>query len=163
MTLMIACCSPAESFLEETLSTLNYATRARNIQNRPMIQMDPKEQLIFNLRQEAKLLRLENEFLRQQIAHNGGVVRFKDFVVVVAMVLGQACSDTCCVALLLVCCCVGLPCECTTMNHCCVAVDHVVAGDCIVYVDYCIERGSSCDRGLSCNCGRLYCIRGLLY
>ena len=96
MTLMIACCSPAESFLEETLSTLNYATRARNIQNRPMIQMDPKEQLIFNLRQEAKLLRLENEFLRQQIAHNGGVVRFKDFVVVVAMVLGQACSDTCC-------------------------------------------------------------------
>ena len=107
MTLMIACCSPAESFLEETLSTLNYATRARNIQNRPMIQMDPKEQLIFNLRQEAKLLRLENEFLRQQIAHNGGVVRFKDFVVVVAMVLGQACSDTCCVALLLllVCCC----------------------------------------------------------
>ena len=68
MTLMIACCSPAESFLEETLSTLNYATRARNIQNRPMIQMDPKEQLIFNLRQEAKLLRLENEFLRQQLA-----------------------------------------------------------------------------------------------
>ena len=51
------------------------ATRARNIQNRPMIQMDPKEQLIFNLRQEAKLLRLENEFLRQQLAaHNGGVV-----------------------------------------------------------------------------------------
>jgi hypothetical protein len=75
MTLMIACCSPAESFLEETLSTLNYATRARNIQNRPMIQMDPKEQLIFNLRQEAKLLRLENEFLRQQLAaHNGGVI-----------------------------------------------------------------------------------------
>jgi hypothetical protein len=52
---MIACCSPAESFLEETLSTLNYATRAKNIQNRPMIQMDPKEQLIFNLRQEAKV------------------------------------------------------------------------------------------------------------
>ena len=26
MTLMIACCSPAESFLEETLSTLNYGT-----------------------------------------------------------------------------------------------------------------------------------------
>ena len=141
MTLMIACCSPAESFLEETLSTLNYATRARNIQNRPMIQMDPKEQLIFNLRQEAKLLRLENEFLRQQIAHNGGVVRFKDFVVVVAMVLGQACSDTCCVALLLLLlvCCVGLPCE---YNH------HY--------------EPLLCGCGLCCGWG-LYCIRGLLY
>ena len=61
--------------MEETLSTLNYATRARNIQNRPMIQMDQKEQLIFNLRQEVKLLRLENDFLRQQLSiHNGGVV-----------------------------------------------------------------------------------------
>ena len=62
MTLMIACCSPAESFLEETLSTLNYATRARNIQNRPMVQMDPKEQLIFNLRQEAKRFGLRMSF-----------------------------------------------------------------------------------------------------
>ena len=75
LTLMVACCSPSEAYLEETLSTLNYATRARNIQNRPMIQMDQKEQLIFNLRQEVKLLRLENDFLRQQLSiHNGGVV-----------------------------------------------------------------------------------------
>ena len=66
------------SFFFEIIQLLfiyHSATRARNIQNRPMIQMDPKEQLIFNLRQEAKLLRLENEFLRQQLAaHNGGVV-----------------------------------------------------------------------------------------
>ena len=27
MTLMIACCSPSSFFMEETLSTLNYATR----------------------------------------------------------------------------------------------------------------------------------------
>jgi kinesin family member 12 len=75
LTLMVACCSPSEAYMEETLSTLNYATRARNIQNRPMIQMDQKEQLIFNLRQEVKLLRLENDFLRQQLSiHNGGVV-----------------------------------------------------------------------------------------
>ena len=75
LTLMVACCSPSEAYMEETLSTLNYATRARNIQNKPMIQMDQKEQLIFNLRQEVKLLRLENDFLRQQLSiHNGGVI-----------------------------------------------------------------------------------------
>ena len=75
LSLMVACCSPSEAYMEETLSTLNYATRARNIKNRPMIQMDQKEQLIFNLRQEVKLLRLENDFLRQQLSiHNGGVV-----------------------------------------------------------------------------------------
>jgi chromosome segregation ATPase len=34
MTLMIACCSPAESNLSETLNTLQYANRARNIKNK---------------------------------------------------------------------------------------------------------------------------------
>ena len=36
--LMIACCSPAASALDETLSTLSYATRAKNIRNRPTVQ-----------------------------------------------------------------------------------------------------------------------------
>lgn len=52
LTLMIACVSPSSHNLDETLSTLNYATRAKNIRNKPMVQIDPKEQLIFNLRQE---------------------------------------------------------------------------------------------------------------
>ena len=35
----------------------------------------PKGTVNFNLRQEVKLLRLENDFLRQQLSiHNGGVV-----------------------------------------------------------------------------------------
>lgn len=54
VTLMIACCSPSSSQLEETLNTLNYATRARNIKNKPTVQVDPQEQLIFNLRQEVQ-------------------------------------------------------------------------------------------------------------
>jgi hypothetical protein len=33
-TCMVACCSPADSSLEETLNTLKYANRARNIRNR---------------------------------------------------------------------------------------------------------------------------------
>ena len=37
--LMFACCSPAESYLEETLNTLQYAARARNITNKPAMQV----------------------------------------------------------------------------------------------------------------------------
>ena len=74
LTLMIACCSPASNVIEETLrfvdsaqipvapsphftssgSTLNYATRAKRIQNKPVMQLDPKEQLILNLRREVR-------------------------------------------------------------------------------------------------------------
>jgi hypothetical protein len=39
-TLMIACCAPSNSHLEETLSTLNYAIRARNICNKPCVRVD---------------------------------------------------------------------------------------------------------------------------
>jgi len=35
--LMIACISPSETYLDETSSTLNYATRAMNIKNKPII------------------------------------------------------------------------------------------------------------------------------
>ena len=65
--LMIANISPALAYAEETLSTLNYATRAMNIKNKPVIQMDNKEQIIFNLRREIQLLKMENEYLKDQI------------------------------------------------------------------------------------------------
>lgn len=39
-TLMIACISPADSNFGETLNTLNYASRARNIKNRVMVNQD---------------------------------------------------------------------------------------------------------------------------
>lgn len=67
LTLMIACCGQASVHAEETLSTLQYATRAKNIHNKPRIQVDPKEELIFNLRREVKLLRMENEYLKAQL------------------------------------------------------------------------------------------------
>ena len=35
--LMIACVSPSSEYAEETLSTLNYACRAMNIKNKPVI------------------------------------------------------------------------------------------------------------------------------
>ncbi|XP_076618260.1 kinesin-like protein 3A [Colletes latitarsis] len=42
MTLMIACVSPADYNLDETLSTLRYADRARKIKNKPVINQDPQ-------------------------------------------------------------------------------------------------------------------------
>ena len=38
---MIACISAADSSLDETLNTLKYASRARNIRNRPCINLQP--------------------------------------------------------------------------------------------------------------------------
>lgn len=40
-TSMIACISPAEINFEETLNTLKYASRARNIKNKPIVNRDP--------------------------------------------------------------------------------------------------------------------------
>lgn len=36
-----------------------------NIKNMPTIQMDPKEQVIYNLNRENEMLRKENEYLRE--------------------------------------------------------------------------------------------------
>ena len=53
-TFMIACCSPADSNLEETLSTMKYASRARNIKNTPVVNLDPKTALIQQLKKRIK-------------------------------------------------------------------------------------------------------------
>lgn len=65
--LMIACVSPSHVYVDETLSTLNYATRTMNIKNKPVVQMDAKEQIIYNLKREIYLLKLENEYLKEQV------------------------------------------------------------------------------------------------
>eukprot|EP00697_Spironema_sp_BW2_P012623 gnl/Spiro4/29223_TR14293_c0_g1_i1.p1 gnl/Spiro4/29223_TR14293_c0_g1~~gnl/Spiro4/29223_TR14293_c0_g1_i1.p1 ORF type:complete len:657 (+),score=-29.84 gnl/Spiro4/29223_TR14293_c0_g1_i1:112-1971(+) len=81
-SLMIACISPSYVYLEETLSTLNYATRTMNIKNKPVIQMDPKEQIIFNLNRENELLRMENMYLREQLQRvtQGLPIEMPDFL-----------------------------------------------------------------------------------
>jgi len=43
---MIANIGPVEWNLEETLSTLRYANRAKNIRNKPKINEDPKEAML---------------------------------------------------------------------------------------------------------------------
>ncbi|XP_030634155.1 kinesin-like protein KIF17 [Chanos chanos] len=56
-TLMVACLSPADNNYEESLSTLRYANRAKNIQNRPRINEDPKDALLREYQEEIKQLR----------------------------------------------------------------------------------------------------------
>ena len=66
ITYMVACVNPVEFHLSETLNTVQYAQRARNIQSKPLIQQraeDGDKQLVIDR------LRSEVAFLRDQIRH----------------------------------------------------------------------------------------------
>uniref|UniRef100_A0A4W6C419 Kinesin family member 7 n=1 Tax=Lates calcarifer TaxID=8187 RepID=A0A4W6C419_LATCA len=56
-TLMIACISPSSSDFDESLNTLNYATRARNIQNRATVNCKREPDRVEGLEQQIKALR----------------------------------------------------------------------------------------------------------
>ena len=56
---MIACISPAESNYEETLSSIKYASRARNIKNKPIVNRDANSMLIEALRNQITSLQTE--------------------------------------------------------------------------------------------------------
>jgi Kinesin motor domain len=56
-TVMIAACSPADYNLEETMSTLRYASRAKAIKNKPRVNEDPKDALLKQYEDEIKQLR----------------------------------------------------------------------------------------------------------
>ncbi|XP_047580601.1 kinesin-like protein KIF17 isoform X7 [Lutra lutra] len=64
-TLMVACLSPADNNYDETLSTLRYASRAKNIKNKPRINEDPKDALLREYQEEIKKLK---EILAQQMS-----------------------------------------------------------------------------------------------
>ena len=71
-TYMIACVTPAEFHLSETLNTISYAQRARAIQSKPRIQQiadDGDKQAVIDR------LKAEVAFLRQQIRNSEGSER----------------------------------------------------------------------------------------
>uniref|UniRef100_A0A8C7YQ85 Kinesin-like protein n=1 Tax=Oryzias sinensis TaxID=183150 RepID=A0A8C7YQ85_9TELE len=53
-TLMIACISPADSNMEETINTLRYADRARKIKNKPIVNIDPRAAEMNRLKQQVR-------------------------------------------------------------------------------------------------------------
>uniref|UniRef100_A0A8D0CWK1 Kinesin family member 21A n=1 Tax=Sander lucioperca TaxID=283035 RepID=A0A8D0CWK1_SANLU len=58
-TVMIACVSPSDRDFMETLNTLKYANRARNIKNKVMVNQDKASQQISTLRTEIARLQME--------------------------------------------------------------------------------------------------------
>ena len=58
-TIMLACISPSDDSFEETVNTLRYANRARNIQNKAVVNCDPAQMEIAALRQKVQLLQLQ--------------------------------------------------------------------------------------------------------
>ncbi|KAJ8673462.1 hypothetical protein QAD02_004724 [Eretmocerus hayati] len=58
-TVMIACVSPSDRDFMETLSTLKYANRARNIKNKVTINQDKSSRTIASLRREIQQLQIE--------------------------------------------------------------------------------------------------------
>ena len=65
-TAMIACVSPADSNMDETVNTLRYAHRARNIKNKPIVNSDPASAEMSRLRQQLYQLQ------QQLVNKNGG-------------------------------------------------------------------------------------------
>ncbi len=68
-TVMIAAIGPADYNTEETISTLRYAARAKQIQNKPRINEDPKDAMIREFHDEITRLR------EQLAAMTGGKIR----------------------------------------------------------------------------------------
>lgn len=65
----IACVSPAIGCESESLSTLRYAYRAKNIENAPIIKTDSKENVINRLKREVRKLKDENYQLKQKLGN----------------------------------------------------------------------------------------------
>ena len=61
--------SPADNNYDETLSTLRYANRAKNIKNKPRINQDPKDALLRQYQEEIMQLKqlLEKQKLEEQL------------------------------------------------------------------------------------------------
>lgn len=78
-TIMIAAISPADCNYGETLSTLRYANRAKNIINKPTINEDPNVKLIRELREEiSKLKSMMSDTVSKLIQFY--YIQLKDFI-----------------------------------------------------------------------------------
>ncbi|KRZ27872.1 Chromosome-associated kinesin KIF4A [Trichinella pseudospiralis] len=73
VTVMIACISPAASNHDETLNTLRYAERARNIKNKPVVNLDPMANELLRLQKENEELRHALEATDYTKKYNIGV------------------------------------------------------------------------------------------
>ena len=67
-TLMLACLNPCDAQIDENFSTLNYASKASYISNKPMRNEDPKLQQIKDLKNQVRILTEELANANETIA-----------------------------------------------------------------------------------------------
>lgn len=72
-TLMVACLSPADNNYDETLSTLRYANRAKNIYNEPHVNEDPKDTMLRQYQEQIKKLKEMLEASTSQLPTSNGL------------------------------------------------------------------------------------------
>lgn len=89
-TLMIACASPSNKNAEESLNCLRYANRAKNIQNKATVNVDPHSRLVNALR--GQVTSLAGELLRLSKA-GGGIVDNDRFALELLEVLVKGGKD----------------------------------------------------------------------
>jgi hypothetical protein len=73
-TLMIACVSPSNIYSDETMSTLNYASRTMCIKNKPLVQMEGQSRGMISLKKENDYYRRENDFYKNQLLKLVGTI-----------------------------------------------------------------------------------------
>lgn len=78
-TVMVANIGPADYNYEETLSTLRYANRAKNIKNKPRINEDPKDAMLREFQEEIMRLKALLEE-KERAKEAGGVHRVVEYV-----------------------------------------------------------------------------------
>ncbi|XP_022822267.1 kinesin-like protein KIF21B isoform X2 [Spodoptera litura] len=90
-TVMIACVSPSDRDFMETLNTLKYANRARNIKNRCVVNQDLTSRTIHQLRQEVARLQLELAEYKQgkRVISENGEEGWSDVVQENAILTGE--------------------------------------------------------------------------
>ncbi|KAM6230515.1 kinesin-like protein KIF27 [Porphyrio hochstetteri] len=71
-TVMITCVSPSSSDFDESLNSLKYANRAKNIRNKPVVNHNPEQDRIDEMELEIRLLReaLQNQQVGNQRPQN---------------------------------------------------------------------------------------------
>ena len=72
-TIMIACLQPSDHFFEENQSTLEYASKAALISNKPVKNDDPKTKLIMKLKGQVRSLTMELLRANQHIEYLSAV------------------------------------------------------------------------------------------
>ncbi|KAK1213863.1 KIF27 protein, partial [Pygoscelis papua] len=76
-TVMITCISPSSSDFDESLNSLKYANRAKNIRNKPVVNYNPDQDRIDEMELEIRLLReaLQNQQVSNQCSHDSNQER----------------------------------------------------------------------------------------